>query len=185
MGWLGGLAGPTTGAGLAPPVPATAACPAGRGALPLISCARSLPGRLPRLQDTRRGSLGCGVFKEIPARQIPQCRLNALPQNYMLIQLTDPPAEAQAAAAAAAQQQQQHEPPGCVAEGGARAAPCPALPCTTLLLCGCACRRPRLAVPACGVSHAATLPCSAAAEAGSVVLQEARWRRQLWATRPQ
>jgi hypothetical protein len=54
---------------------------------------------LPALQDTKRGSVGCGVFAEIPAKAISQHQLGALPQNYMLIQLTDASPEKQREAA--------------------------------------------------------------------------------------
>ncbi|KAL4855837.1 Alpha-mannosidase I [Chlorella vulgaris] len=65
------------------------------------------------VEDSTKGSLGCSVFKEIPARQISPRRLKALPQNYLIIQLTEPTPEMAAAAAAAlaggAQQQQQQQ----------------------------------------------------------------------------
>ena len=54
---------------------------------------------LPAPQDTKRGSVGCGVFVEIPAKAISQHQLGALPQNYMLIQLTDASPEKQQEAA--------------------------------------------------------------------------------------
>jgi hypothetical protein len=68
---------------------------------------------LNEVQDSSKGSLGCSVFKEIPARQISPQRLKALPQNYLIIQLTEPTPEMAAAAAAAlaggAQPQQQQQ----------------------------------------------------------------------------
>jgi hypothetical protein len=57
------------------------------------------------------------VLTELPPRQVPPRRLAALPQNYVIIQLTDVPPEA-AAAAAAAQQQQQQQQQGCAAGSG-------------------------------------------------------------------
>lgn len=41
--------------------------------------------RLP--QEVRSGGLGCGIFKELPPRQISQHRLKALPHNFMIIQV--------------------------------------------------------------------------------------------------
>ena len=82
-------------------------------------------------QDTSKGSLGCTVFKELPAKRISMRLLNALPYNYLLIQLTDAPPGA--AAAAAAQQKQQRrqaaaaqaaaqQEGACSAEGGGEGA---------------------------------------------------------------
>ena len=64
-----------------------------------------MPACLPALQDTKRGNLGCVVFVEVPAKAISQHQLGALPQNYMLIQLTDASPEKQQQQEAVAAQQ--------------------------------------------------------------------------------
>ena len=61
------------------------------------------------LQELKRGSLSCSVLKELPAHQISPNRLSTLPQNYLLIQLTDPPQAGQHLPQAAQQSQQQQQ----------------------------------------------------------------------------
>ena len=68
------------------------------------------PPRCTSQQEARGGGLGCGIFKELPTNEISQQRLDGLPQNYVLIQLTTPPAESHAAAAGG--------DGSCAAEGG-------------------------------------------------------------------
>ncbi|KAL4439416.1 hypothetical protein ABPG77_008745 [Micractinium sp. CCAP 211/92] len=70
------------------------------------------------MEEVRKGSLGCAIFRELPARQISQRGLNALPQNFMLIQLTDTVAPAPGATAQQQTQQQELAPPdACPADG--------------------------------------------------------------------
>ena len=63
------------------------------------------------------------MLKELPAKQISQRRLDALPHNYMLIQLSDPAGAAggqqagRGKAPLPAKPQQLVEPPGCPAGG--------------------------------------------------------------------